>query len=177
MQDDKTHHQDRLRSNPHLAGRVPVTSREGDGGEGACPSFGYLRGLHERALAVEFRYRGGNSHWFPYAWLGDWRYDPSEGLLLKFSGDLVYLVLIRGSNLDKAVNDSGIDLIRAGLQRHRVLWVREMGEADIDAVGRTGPTVDAIEVAGFESHAAVAEWLAGVAPAFAPRASLAPHNG
>ena len=35
------------------------------------------------------------------AWLGPWQYNPSEGLLLKFSGDLVYLVLIRGSNLDK----------------------------------------------------------------------------
>jgi len=38
---------------------------------------------------VEFRLRSGNSMWFPYAWLGPWRYDPSEGLLLKFSGDVV----------------------------------------------------------------------------------------
>jgi hypothetical protein len=28
--------------------------------------------------------------WFPYSWLGPWRYNPSEGLLLKFSGDVVY---------------------------------------------------------------------------------------
>ena len=31
--------------------------------------------------------------------------NPSEGLLLKFSGDLVYLVLIRGSNLDRPLNE------------------------------------------------------------------------
>ena len=53
---------------------------------------GYPRPAH----AVEFRFRNGNSVWFPYNWLGNWKYDPSEGLLLKFSGDLVYLVLIRG---------------------------------------------------------------------------------
>jgi len=41
-------------------------------------------------------FRDGNSTWFPYAHMGTWKYNPSEGLLLKFSGDLVYLVLIRG---------------------------------------------------------------------------------
>jgi hypothetical protein len=36
--------------------------------------------------------------------MGTWPYNPSEGLLLKFSGDLVYLVLIRGSNLAKPLS-------------------------------------------------------------------------
>ena len=75
---------------------------------------------------MEFRFRDGNSAWFPYGWLGPWQYNPSEGLLLKFSGDLVYLVLIRGSNLDKPLNEGSINLTTGGLQRHRVLWVREM---------------------------------------------------
>lgn len=166
MQDDKTHHQDRLRSNPHLAGRVSTSARDADGGEGACPAFGYLRGLHERANAIEFRFRGGNSQWFPYTWLGNWKFDPSEGLLLKFSGDLVYLILIRGSNLDKAVSDSGIDLIRAGLQRHRVLWVREMAEADSAVVDQTGPTIDSIEVAEFATNDDLKAWLATNASVF-----------
>ena len=56
--------------------------------------------------------------WFPYSWLGPWRYDPSEGLLLKFSGDVVYLVLIKGSNLDKPLADSSINLTNAGLHAH-----------------------------------------------------------
>src|SRR5262249_32585853 len=53
--------------------------------------FGYLRGIEDKAEAVELRFRDGTSRWFPYRWLGPWHYDPSEGLLLKFSGDIVYL--------------------------------------------------------------------------------------
>ena len=98
-------------------------------------------------LAVEFRFRDGNSMWFPYAWMGTWQYNPSEGLLLKFSGDIVYLVLIRGSNLDQPLNEGSINLTRGGLQRHRVLWLCEMTKEDIRQVGETGPTIDSIEVA------------------------------
>jgi hypothetical protein len=163
-----TPHQDRLKGNPHLAGKLTgAGTRPPEGGEGACPAFGYLRGLHERASAIEFRMKGGNSVWFPYNWLGTWKFDPSVGLLLKFSGDLVYLVLIRGSNLDKPVEDSGIDLIRAGLQRHRVLWVREMGEEDIRQTGDNGPTIDSIQIGEFDSHADLKEWLGANAPSFA----------
>src|SRR5579871_6207142 len=72
---------------------------ETDGGEAKCEAFGYLRGLKDSSASVEFRFRNGTSIWFSYALLGTWQLNPSEGLLLKFSGDLVYLVLIRGSNL------------------------------------------------------------------------------
>ena len=119
-----------------------------------------------RQPRLEFRFRDGNSIWFPYTWLGTWRFNPSDGLLLKFSGDLVYLVLIRGSNLDKPTNEGPINLTQAGLQRHRVLWMREMSEEDIQKVGETGPTIDSIEVAEFESHAELKEWLTTNAPAF-----------
>ena len=34
-------------------------------------------------------------------------------------------------------------------------------------VGETGPTIDSIEVAEFESHAALKEWLRQHAPDFA----------
>jgi hypothetical protein len=167
MLDNTTSHQDRLKGNPHLASKLAGTgTRPPEGGEGACPAFGYLRGLHERASAVEFRTKGGNSMWFPYNWLGTWKFDPSVGLLLKFSGDLVYLVLIRGSNLDRPVEDSGIDLIRAGLQRHRVLWVREMGEEDVRQTGDNGPTIDNIQIGEFESQEALKEWLGANAPEF-----------
>ncbi|HMP01711.1 MAG TPA: hypothetical protein PKC45_04335 [Gemmatales bacterium] len=163
-------HQERLQRNGHLKGYgVPPPKPESeppDGGEDFCAAFGYLRGIRERADAVEFRFRDGNSVWFPYNWLGTWKFNPSEGLLLKFSGDLVYLVLIRGSNLDRPLGDAAIDLVRAGLQRHRVLWVREMGEEDIRQVGDQGPTIDSIEVAEFESHEALREWLGTHAAGF-----------
>ena len=76
-----------------------------------------------------------------------------KGLLLKFSGDLVYLVLIKGSNLDMPLNDGAINLTHGGLQRQRILWLREMTEEDIGRVGEKGPTIDSIEVAEFESAA------------------------
>lgn len=167
MRDDSIPHTDRLAGNPHLSGRMPVSGPKGpEGGEGTCPAFGYLRGLHERASSIEFRLANGNSVWFPYGWLGTVMFDPSAGLLLKFTGDLVYLVLILGSNLDRAVEGSGIDLIRAGLQRHRVLWVREMSEDDIAKVGDSGPTIDRIEISEFETHELQSKWIDEKVPGF-----------
>ena len=99
--------------------------------EASCNAFGYLRGIRDHSAAVELRFRSGNSIWFPYSWLGNWQYNPSDGLLLKFSGDLVYLVLIRGSNIDRPLNEGSINLTQAGLQRHRVLWIREMSRYEV----------------------------------------------
>ena len=169
MLDKPTSHQDRLQGKSHLAGYGATPDKkepEPDAGEASCAAFGYLRGIRERADAIEFRFRDGNSVWFPYGWLGTWKLNPSEGLLLKFSGDLVYLVLIRGSNLDRPLTDSTINLTSAGLQRHRVLWVKEMTEEEIRQVGETGPTIDSIQVMEFESHAALKDWLGKTAPAF-----------
>jgi hypothetical protein len=168
MTDDLTR-QDHSQKPPSPAGLnayLKPKEPEADGTEASCKAFGYLRGIKDRATSVEFRFRNGNSMWFPYGWMGTWEYNPSEGLLLKFSGDLVYLVLIRGSNLDKPLNEGAINLTHAGLQRHRVLWVREMTKEDIRQVGETGPTIDSIEVAEFESHADLKEWLGAHAPAF-----------
>ncbi len=165
MTDDPTR-KDRVQRNAHLAGFTAAKELEADGAEASCGAFGYLRGLRDQSAAVEFRFRNGNSMWFPYSWLGNWQHNPSEGVLLKFSGDLVYLVLIRGSNLDKPLSDGAINLTHAGLQRHRVLWVREMTKEEIRQVGETGPTIDSIELAEFESHDALREWLKRKAAAF-----------
>ena len=169
MQDETTH-KDRLQRNPPpkgLSGILQSKEADTEGVEASCGAFGYLRGIRDQAASVEFRLRDGNSVWFPYGWLGTWKFNPSEGLLLKFSGDLVYLVLIKGSNLDRPLKEGAINLTHAGFQRHRVLWVREMSEEDIRQVGETGPTIDSIEIAEFESHAALKEWLSKKAPSFA----------
>jgi hypothetical protein len=166
---DKPTHRERLQGILHQKGHAaqpPKMEMETEGGEASCEAFGYLRGIRDQAGAVEFRFRDGNSAWFPYGWLGPWRYNPSEGLLLKFSGDLVYLVLIRGSNLDMPLNEASINLTTGGLQRHRVMWIREMTEGDIKNVGVKGPTIDSIEVAEFESQSDLKEWLSKKAPAF-----------
>ena len=64
-----------------------------------------------------------------------WQFNPSAGLLLKFTGDVVTLVLIRGSNLDALVKDGAINLTDRGFQRHRIIWVREMDEEELRKVG------------------------------------------
>jgi hypothetical protein len=166
MTDEPTH-QERLQRNPHLDGLTWLAKdADADAGEASCDAFGYLRGLRDSSAAVEFRFRDGNSHWFAYSLLGTWQHNPSEGLLLKFSGDLVYAVLIRGSNLDRPLKEGAIDLIHAGLQRHRVLWVREMAPEEIRQIGDKGPTIDSIEIGEFESNQALREWLKQKAPAF-----------
>jgi len=169
MPDDTPTHQERLkRGGPPagLSGILQSKETEAEEGVSSCAAFGYLRGIRERADAVEFRFRDGSSTWFPYNALGNWIYNPSQGLLLKFSGDAVYVVLIRGSNLDRPLSDTTTNLTTSGLQRHRIVWVREMTEDEIRHAGETEPTIDSIEVAEFESHAELKEWLSEKAPAF-----------
>jgi hypothetical protein len=134
--------------------------------EDSCPAFGYLRNHRDRALAVEFRLRNGTSVWYPYSWLGPWQFNPSAGLLLKFTGDVVTLILIRGSNLGMVLPQNAVNLTDNGFQRHRVLWVREMDEVELRKTGERGPTIDRIEIAEFESHEDQREWLKKTAPAF-----------
>jgi hypothetical protein len=166
MLDDFTH-QDRLERNGSsgLRGILQNRETEPERGVGSCKAFGYHL-APEHLSGVELRFLNGDSLWFPYSWLGTCRHTPSEGVLLKFNGDLVYLVLIRGSNLDRGIDGKSIDLIHAGLQRHHVLWLREMTPAEIREVGETGPTIDKIEVGECDSYAAVKEWLKVNAPPF-----------
>lgn len=168
MTDEKLTHQERLKRalNPRSPSGMPPKEPDGEETEVSCGAFGYLRGIRDLPGSVEFRFRDGNSAWFPYGWLGPWKYNPSEGLLLKFSGDMVYLVLVRGSNLDKPLNEGAINLTTGGLQRNRIVWMREMSKEDIQKVGDSGPTIDSIHVEEFESQAALKEWLTKNAPAF-----------
>ncbi len=134
---DDTKHQERLRKSQPAghASASPSKEAAAEGAEASCGAFGYLRGLRDQAAAIELRFRNGNSMWFPYSWMGNWQYNPSDGLLLKFSGDLVYLVLIRGCNIDRPLTEGAINLTHAGLQRHRVLWIREMSRYEVCAIG------------------------------------------
>lgn len=150
-----------------LLSRDREGAREKESDEEFCGAFGYLRGVQDRALAVEFRYRDGNSDVFEYSCLNSWRHNPSVGLLLKFTGDVITLILIRGSNLSAPVGQSGANLTDRGLQRHRVIWVREMDEDDLRKAGEGQPTVDRIEVAAFDSHEKLKQWVSRTAPAFA----------
>lgn len=159
--------------NPKLAALTnrlpkPVRHEQVDEEESeSCPAFGYVRGLDKRALAVEFRFRDGNSDWLSYSLLGSWRFNPSIGLLMKFSGgDVLTCVLIRGSNLDSVLPDREINLTDRGLQRHRILWIREMEKEELRRAGSTEPTIDRIDIAEFETNEEMRDWLKKNAPSF-----------
>jgi len=144
-------------------GPVAVAEKEED----FCPAFGFLRGMNVHAMAVEFRLAGGDSEWFAYSCLVSWRHNPSAGLLLKFtSGDVTSLVLIRGSNLEAPVGQAEVNLTDRGLQRHRILYVREMHEAELRRARQGEPTIDSIDIAEFESVEEQREWLSARAPVF-----------
>lgn len=88
-------------------------------------SFGWLRGVRERAIMLELRKKDGHILAVNYAWLERMEFDPSEGITLR-AGDTV--IRITGRNL----NAEARPLVRLfdGLTRHRVPWVREAGRAE-----------------------------------------------
>jgi hypothetical protein len=150
-----------------LGSRTPKEPEEKqDEEEDSCPAFGFLRGVRDRGLAIEFRLRTGNREWLPYSWLGPFRYNPSVGLLLRFTGDTIILVLITGSNLDAPVRGGTMNLIDRGLQRHRITFMREMDEDELRKAGDGEPTIDRIEIVEFETQEEVREWVKRNVPAF-----------
>lgn len=122
-----------------------VAAADVDTDEEECGCFGYLRGIRDTALSLEFRFANGNREAFPYSWLGPVTYNPSAGLLLKFVGDLIYLVLLEGSNLNALVNGA-VSLYDRGIQRHRITWVREMTRQQVQQAADGDVTVERIRL-------------------------------
>src|SRR5262249_13885810 len=155
---------DHLLQTTHMRQTAGGRSKDGNGKdqdaqEASCRAFGYLRGLQDRALAVRFCFRDGRSVVFPYSWLGPWEHNPAAGLLLKVTGDGATLLLIRGSNLDVELEGKGINLTDRGLQRHRIVWVKEMDEDELARAGEGEPTVDGIEMASFNAPDKLRDWV------------------
>lgn len=113
--------------------------------EDDCRAFGYLRGIGDRASSLELRFANGNREAFPYSWLGPAKYNPSTGILLKFVGDLVYLVLIEGTNLNTLMNNV-ISLYDRGILRHRITWLREMTRQELENASEGEATVEHIRM-------------------------------
>lgn len=137
-----------------------VAATDIDSEEEECLAFGYLRGIRDRALSLELRLANGNRQAFPYSWLGPMTYNPSAGLLLKFVGDLVYLVLLEGSNLNALANGA-VTLFDRGIQRHRVTWVREMTRQQVERAAEGEVTIERIRVLSHrpDEEPKEAEWL------------------
>jgi hypothetical protein len=157
---------DFFKKSPLLPVAEIVRPEVDDGEEETCPAFGFLRGVRDRAVTVEFRLKNGDSEWHSYNCLTSFRFNPSVGILLRFTADVVTLVLIRGSNLDLLLDERLINLTDRGLQRHRITFVREMAEEELKKVGRKQPTIDRIDIAEFEDQESLKKWLEKIAPVF-----------
>jgi hypothetical protein len=126
--------------------------------------YGLLERIGEtKAQSIEFRFRNSNRVGFSYGWLGLWRYDPSSGLLVKFSGDVIYLVLIVGNNLDVPLRLGSPSLLD-GLAEHRVAWVRESPEDKAKESESRGPIIDSIQIVACDSPDAERAWIERTVP-------------
>lgn len=100
-------------------------------------SFGWLRGMRERATMLELRKKDGNITAIGYAWIEKIEFDPSEGITIHALGQQVR---IQGRNLNAEVRH-GVNLFQ-GLTRHRVPWVAERSLNHFD-----GPVVETVTCA------------------------------
>ena len=90
-------------------------------------------------------------------------------MLLKFAGDAVTLVLIRGSNLGLMLPGKNINLTDRGLQRHKIIFIREMDEDELRRAGKATPTIDRIDIVECQTFEEQQEWLAKHAASFVRR--------
>lgn len=127
----------------HLPSRAAIQPRNGDEDTPAdLGVFGWLRGTHERAAMLEFRKKDGSIIAYPYTWLEKAKFDPSEGILLKFG---VEKVKITGCNLNGEIRPN-VRLF-SGIVRHRVPWMQEADRAAAMEAGEGAIVIEAIEVA------------------------------
>jgi hypothetical protein len=112
--------------------------------EGETSAFGFLRGIRDRALNVEFRRaEEGDEVSFPYGWLGPTRYHPSVGIQMLFAGSELFLVTLRGRNLNADLTGANL---YPWLLRHRVTWCRELTQEESRTLPDTACVIERIEI-------------------------------
>jgi hypothetical protein len=104
-------------------------------------SFGWLRGVRDRALMLELRFRDGSVTAFSLAWLERAEFNPSEGIVLHLGGKRVR---IAGRNLNSETRPN-VRLF-AGIVRHRVPWIQEADEPAMLEASPRATVIEQIEV-------------------------------
>lgn len=104
-------------------------------------AFGFLRGVHDRALMLEVRFKNGKKRGLGYAWLHDLEFDPSEGITLHFGGKQVK---ITGQNLNAEVRPN-VRLF-AAILRHRVSWIQEADGPTMMESSKSATIIERIEL-------------------------------
>lgn len=103
-------------------------------------SFGWLRGMRERAVMLELRHKTGNITAIAYAMIEKLEFNPSDGITIHALGQQFR---ITGRNLNSEVRPQ--TRLFEGLARHRIPWVQEADESTrIESAG--GTVVERIEI-------------------------------
>ena len=103
-------------------------------------SFGWLRGVRDRAVMLELRKKDGNILAVGYAWLDKAEFDPSVGITLHIGSQTIKL---RGRNLNTEARPN-VRLFQ-GITRHRVPWIQEADEPTAMEAQGQGTLVEEIE--------------------------------
>src|ERR1700722_8214530 len=83
-------------------------------------SFGWLRGIRERAVMLELRKKSGDVLAIGYGWIERVEFNPTDGISLLANGQQIP---IEGRNLNAEARPD-VRLFQ-GIIRHRVAWVQE----------------------------------------------------
>lgn len=102
-------------------------------------SFGWLRGVRDRAIMLELRKKDGHLLAVGYAWIERVEFDPENGITLHLPGRKVR---VRGSGLNTEVRPT-IRLFD-GITRHRVPWIRESDRPEQLGAGKEEIVVEKI---------------------------------
>jgi hypothetical protein len=129
--------------NRYSAKRSDTNGHAEDEGEALddLGSFGWLRGVRDRAIMLEVRHKDGKISAFGYSWLESAEFDPSDGITLSFSGKSVK---IAGSNLNAEARPN-ISLF-AGILRHRVPWIQEADGATVHEAPKGAILIEEVKV-------------------------------
>jgi len=98
-------------------------------------TFGFLRGSRERATMLELRKKDGSILAVGYGWLEKLEFEPSDGITLHLAGQKIR---IKGRNLNREVHPK-VRLFES-VCRHRVPWLREVGDVE-DLAARDGDAI------------------------------------
>ena len=121
--------------------RKPDDSGDATEADEDLGSFGWLRGMRERATMLELRHKDGNITAIGYAYIEKMEFDPSAGITLHALGKVIR---ITGRHLNTELRPN-VRLFQ-GLTKHRVPWIQAADEpARLDA-SPVNTIVERIEV-------------------------------
>jgi hypothetical protein len=112
------------------------TDIEADGADD-FGAFGWLRGVKDRAIALEMRKKNGDILAINYGWIERFEFAPSEGITLHAGGQKIR---IKGRNLNAKVRS-----LFQGISRHRVPWVMETDRPANLKAGQDVTVIDQFE--------------------------------